>query len=365
MIHIMRENETIEDIAYIYGTTTDAIISQNPIHTIYAQNSAVYIPLKNEVYFTDRNISTKELSSLTACDEDELCTKNHLGRGHIIPGNFRVILPRQIIIKKEMISSVYSTKDINSDFVSIDRNHEYASKVFIDCYDVTGTNLNLPEDYPSINACRINDINAGFYIGDVSLFADEDILMQLKHDLRYKSYSEVLLNVKNVAEADSCRYLAECFRSIGLNVSVKSNENVLRSLEYEEYDTLYYSARRNIFDFSSFTNVISELLSIIPARYLGYDMKMCAADIHKESMKITYPDIASVKAVYSLHCPEISYDDISRLCFFRYNEGGVHNVIYEDMRTLYAKACFLRERGVEKFLTDGLSPALGYIAGGF
>lgn len=357
MIHIMRENETLEDIAFIYGVDKEKILSKNPPFTIFHKNCAVYIPLEYELYFTEEEISTAALGKVVGTDEEFLLRINGIEKSCVIPKNTRVKVRKREAIKKEKISCIYRTEDVNSDFVNIDRNQYISSKIYLDCYNISGNSLDLAGDYPAINACKVNNIDCGFYLDDLKRFADEDIILQLKHDLRYKSYTEVLLNVKNISETESCKYLTDCFRNIGLNVSVKADENGINALNYEDYDTLYYSSRRNIFDFSSFTDIVSSLMDKIPVRYLGYDMKMCVADIHRENMKITYPDIRRIKEIHGMYTPEISFDDISRLCFFRYEENGIHNVIYEDLRTLYAKANYLRDCGMEKFLINGMNEA--------
>ncbi len=353
MIHIMRKDETVEDIAGIYGISTEDILKEN--RCAFGENCAVYIPSGCEIFFTEKECTVNELSLLTSQDEESLIRENHLKKGCIIPPNTR-IRGRKKNYDRKMFSCIYSPVDISSDFVNIDRKAFLYSRIFVDCYEVISGELSLPKDYPAVNACRINGITPGIFIGNTSLFSDEDIFSQLRQDMKYKDYAEVLIHIKDPSEEGELKYLTECFVNMGMKVSIIGSEAVLKDAEYENYDTLYYSSRKNIFDFGSFVNIISSLLENIPERYLGYDLKLCAADIERSSMKIRYPDINGINELLRGK-DSLSYDSDSKLCFFR-SEDKNHNYIFEDLRTIYAKCAYLREKGISKFINRGIDESL-------
>lgn len=348
MIHILRKNETTNDICNIYGIREDELLRENP-HTVFAENSAVYIPSAREIYFTKNECNAKSLSEKLGIDEDIFCETNHIKKGNIIPANMRV-LGRETTPDRKLFSAVFAVKSVNADFVNADRKAHLYSRIFVDCYKSDGDNINLPEDYPALNACRINGISAGIYINDISSFCNEEVLLKIKQDLKYKDYGEVLLNVPAPSYIDSLGYITDFFLDAGMKVSIISDESVLRKLDYSHYDTLYYSSKRNIFDFASFTAVMDALTEAVPAGIIGYHLKMCAADIKRDTMKINYPHISHIRDLYEKTKAQISYDIDSKLCFFS-DTSQNRNYIYEDYRTIYAKCAYLSQKGISKFIT--------------
>ena len=139
---------------------------------------------------------------------------------------------------------------------------------------------------------------------------------------------------------------------------MKGNEYILKQIRYSLYENLFYSPKRNTFDFTSFKEIITKLTEIIPAEMLGYEFSMKAAIIDKENMKISYPELMEIKDIFYKNVPEITYDELSKLCFFRYGHNKSHNVIYEDLRSIYSKAKYLSEKNIYHYLLPELSHAI-------
>ena len=362
MIHIMRENETTDDLGEIYGVNKNLITIKNSPHAIFSEGSAVYIPTEGEVFFTERDMTLPEVSLKTGVSEEVLIKHNPHIQNKVIKKNTRISYPLNGSLK-DIFSGMYRLSGINSDFTEIDRKNTVASKIFIVCYKKDANGIILPADYPAINACRINGIIPAFYIDSPEEFSDEDTLSQIKQDLVYKDYREVLINVRFRREIPHAKILTEFFRSIDLAVSLKGNEKILTEFEYENYNTLYFAPRRNIFDFNGFAGAIDELIDHIPVRYLGYEFTHHAARVDKTDMKIDYPSAEEIKNIFERNSCRISYDELSKLCFYRYGEDNSKNVIYEDLRGIYSKAKYLHGCGIDRFLLSELSEDVRYAAG--
>ncbi len=351
MIHIMRENETVDELEYIYGIKKEDIISHNLPDTIFSSNSAVYIPLEEDIYFAEDDIHCSELKDILNIGAVFPEGKSTDG---VIRKNTRINTNIKISCDKRFFSGIYDLRDINSDFVAIDRKNHLFSEIYLNCYETQNGDIPLPGDYPAINACRIGGMRAGIYLDDIERYSGEEMLMKIKQDMMYKDYESVLINVKNPAQTQTAVLLTDFFGNMGLKVKIKGSEMVLKNIKYENYDTLYYSSRKNIFDFSSFTDIVSSLLESIPQRFLGYELKLCAADIRREDMKISYPDMGEVRKIFYENDCRISYDEVSKLCFFKTDAPDRHNILYEDLRGIYSKAAYLKEKGIEKFISSSL-----------
>jgi spore germination protein YaaH len=82
-----------------------------------------------------------------------------------------------------------------------------------------------------------------------------------------------------------------------------------------------------------------------------------SADINKTEHALS--NIA-LKDVYDIlkreKIEKILFDDRTQLCFVSYiTDGQTHNVLFEDYRSLYAKARLMQEKGVGKIIFPGLS----------
>ncbi|MBE6039018.1 MAG: LysM peptidoglycan-binding domain-containing protein [Anaerofustis stercorihominis] len=351
MLHIIREGESLSDIAKIYKVNTTKIKNSNLQGCIYASGSCCYIPSDREIFFTENNIQTGELSDILNMSEEELCEANDIPGSVKIPGNV-LLYTKKKNYDRSLFSAIYKVNDITSSFVNLDVNAHLVSNVFIDCYNVIDGEINLPCDYPAINACKINGITPSLYIDDVSILAQGDVLLQLLHDLSFKEYSQVLLNIKNEGDLQYISQAINEFHNERMNICITANENILKSIDHEDYSCLYYKSRRNVFDFTSFTEIITSLLTHIPAHKLGYAVQLHAADIDRNNMNINYPSVNDISDMFDEGNGEyISFDEISQLCFFKYtSDGTVRNVIYEDLRSVYAKASYLKKCGIDKFL---------------
>lgn len=319
MIHIIRENETIEDIAHIYDVSIEKIMNYNADNS-FCVNASIWVDSGGVVGF---NEITKEIE---------------LGPYYKFEG-----------LNLSMINKVES---LNESFVPVDNWARDCKQVFIDGYDVDNerNELNLPYDYPSINACSVNNIVPSFVLCNIAKYESDFIINMLLNDLSFKEYKNVLIIVKKKDELASAKKLKNVLKNDGFGVFAAMEYNLIKNCDYlSGFDLVYYMTEKNIIDFDSFVQKVSDLIWLMGNDNLGLLYTPRFVDINKANNEISYLNMADVRKIADVYkIDKINFDEDSQLCWMRYTKDNfVHSLLFEDYRTFYAKASFLKENQIK------------------
>lgn len=353
MIHVVRKNETIEDLENIYNVRSDEIKKANFYndHMSCRENNAIWIPLKNRLYFPSEEESLSKICKINRADINKVKALNKINHEKI-PANVKVLLPDIDSMKFEL-SAIHKVTSGETSFVPIDIYGKTMSQVWIDGYDLLENNLNLPYDYPAIQASILHQIVPRFVLNDLHRYASDEIFNQLIHDLSYKEYDGGLLILNSENEIDDAYKIAQGLIDEKYDVSIAATIKILKAMNNTiHFKNIYYIAEKNIFDFDSFTENILSLKSRIPSDKLGIIYKKGIADINKNKLHIEYIHLKDIETIVANHNPpRITFDEKSQLCFLSYSvENDQHNVVFEDIRTFYAKADFLLRENINKII---------------
>lgn len=358
MLHIIRSGESLIELSELYDIAAEDILRANSdeLLVMLSEESAIAVPTEHDVLFTAEPTKYSELAQSLGCSLAELLQLNEASADIPLPKNLRYRAPKAAMPFE--VSAVYTISGYDNDFVRLDANAAGLSKIMIAAYTEHEGRLNLPYDYPAINACRINGASPMFYIADTAPYRDPELFAQLQNDLSFKDYSGGLFELRTAEDIEAIRAISPEIWKMDMSISVCGEQSILSALGSSALiDFVYYKPERNIFDFESFAKVIAELSDLIAPEKLGLWYIGRAADIDRTSSNITYLKRSELPKLSSRHNIEkIVFDERSALCFFKYEDGGaVHNVVYEDIRSFYAKAALLRELGITEIILGELS----------
>lgn len=323
MIHTMRENETSRELVQIFSCEETDIFS----------------------------VSGKQADSLT----EGMSVWIGLGYiPHFDKKNFALTKKPLFSHEELKLSCIYTPQSNEESFVGADILAQNASFVYIDAYNITENLLNLPYDYPAINACIMSKHSPAFVINEPSLYAKENILEQLLHDLSFKEYTRCLINVPSYKDIQAFNILKESLNSAAIAVEVAAPHRVFSEasgdIAAEKY---FYRPERNVLDFESFTNNVSHIAELFGASKTGCVVHPSAARINKESGKVEFLCAEEVQEAIASHVDKISFDEASQLAHCTYSDDkGSYSLIFEDYRTLCAKISFLLKSKITDILTQ-------------
>ncbi len=354
MIHVVRKNETMKDVGLLYDVEENEIGNANfsgefiPI----SENDALWIPSDNRFYFPKMEESIQEIGHFYKAEPVLLKELNGTA-ADTVPANARVKLPPADKMKFEL-SSMHKVTSSETSFVPVDLYGKYITQIYIDGYDLIGNDLNLPYDYPAIQASVINKIAPRFVLGELDRYSPDAILGQLNHDLSFKEYDGGLLIVSTESEIEDMLKITRNLIDEQFHVSVAAPFKVLKEIRnyMPLFKAVYYTADKNIFDFESFTENISKLKEMVSSDKIGIVYKRSIADINKNELTINYIGAAELESIIrSQKEPHITFDENSQLCFLTYYDDGTqHNLVYEDVRSFYSKASYLLKEKINKII---------------
>lgn len=344
MLHIVRKNETLEDIAKIYATEVDRIAKCNFLETYgpLCENTCIWVPNGKYTEFL----------------MDEIEASNN----HIFPlytGGIKKNTKIETEYEKRSMSAQanFECKQGESPFVPIDLYGRALDRIYLDIYDPEGENLNLPNDYPAINACEINGIEYCFALKRPKEYLNREMLRQLLYDLSFKNYPRALIIVNEEEETKYASLLAQELKIERYKTDIAAPLCLLESCAWPDFDDIYYMTEHNVFDFESFSDNIEKLTSVATIKKAGVFYMPRGADINKTTHCVKN---ISLKDVYETlkreKVEKISFDDRTQLCFISYlSDEQTHNILFEDYRSLYAKANLMQQKGIHKIIFSGLS----------
>lgn len=341
MIHIMRENDTIEKVSQIFGVNSDDTIKHNTYGTnlLCTEGSSIWIPCESRVEF---NEITDERMNYPLNKE----------------GWFN-------------ISAIHKPENSDTAFVPADLWGRDLNEMFIDGYIIEETNLNLPYDYPAINACILNNVRPSFAIREPSLYLKDDITQQLLHDLSFKEYEKGLIIADNEEEGKCACELGNALISDGYEISIAGNCRTLTSLKNEnavkDASRVWYMTEKNIFDFDSFETNIKKLLSTVAnSDNLGVIYTPRCVKIKKKSGIIEHINEAEIaRAIHENDVKKVFFDEDSQLNIFTVNDikDETYSYVYEDLRSIYAKCAFLKDMKIKNICFSYLDEKIPHLCG--
>lgn len=320
MIHILRKNESLSDIAEIYGVEENELAIYNP-NAFLCENSCVWVNSGGIVSFSESDGSRN-----TAPFE------NH---------------------EDVRLSAVHTALSCDDGFVPVDNWGRGLSEIFIDSYriDPDTKELVLPYDYPAINACIINGLLPSFVITSPVEFCSEEAYNALLTDLSFKEYQNVMITAKNLREYEAAVKLGEVLKNDNFGMNLAFSSRILPKVEDNGlFDMFYYQTEKNIIDFVSFSENILSLTEKFPLLHTGVLYSPGYVDVNKSDGRVIYADGKTAKEIFELsRLSNVKFDDEAQLCYFRYKEktGTEHTLLFEDMRSFYAKLSFMLEKGVK------------------
>ncbi len=320
MIHILRENESLSDIAEIYGVDESGIAVYNP-YALLCENSCVWVNSGGIISFSEED-----------------------GKKDTVP-----------FVKHDDVrfSAVHTSLNCDDGFVPVDNWGRNFSEIFIDSYrlDPDTKELVLPYDYPAINACMINGLLPSFVITDPVGFCGEDAYNALLTDLSFKEYQNVMITAKNMKEYEAAVKLGKVLKNDNFGMNLALPSRLFASVENNGlFDMFYYQTEKNIIDFGSFSENILSLIEKFQLSHIGVLYTPRYVDVSKNDGRIIYANSETAKEIFKLsHLNSVKFDDDAQLCYFRYKEqgGAKHTLLFEDMRSFYAKLSFMLEKGVK------------------
>jgi hypothetical protein len=344
MLHIVRKNETLEDIAKIYATEADKIAQYNFLENygLLCENTGVWVPNGRYTVFLNEEIGA--------------------GQEHVFP-LFASGIRKNTKIEKEYTSrglsayGLFTCRQGETPFVPIDLYGRVLERIYLDIYEPNAENLNLPNDYPAINACDINHIEACFLLRKPKEYLNKEMLNQLLYDLSFKNYPRALIVADDEDEMKYAGLLAHELQTERYKTDIAAPISILEAAPLSDFSEISYMTEGNVFDFESFEENINKLCAVSSPEKMGVVYTARGADINKTTH--TLSNIA-LKDVYDLlkreKIEKILFDDRTQLCFVSYTaDEQTHNVLFEDYRSLYAKARLMLEKGVDKIIFPGLS----------
>ncbi|NLW70363.1 MAG: hypothetical protein GX061_04705 [Eubacteriaceae bacterium] len=334
MIHILRENESASQAAAVYGLKEENLRTYNTLGDYFpgGENEAVWMDCGGLVRFDEISGEAKRLKYYEH-PEHEL--------------NF-----------------LHSVSSVTDGFVPIDNWGRDAKEIFIDGYGVSGNNLLLPADYPAINACVLHRITPSFVINSPGDYLSDEIGFQLVNDLSFKEYRNVLIRVTGEAQMQDALKLSDFLRSENFGIFAAMPYNCAKLTSPGDYERVYYETEKTAFDFESFTLRCDELQTLFGEQRFGVLYTPRGAQMDPDGGNIRYLTLRGLGEVLGKKEGAVMYDESCELAFFRIRpsrgEGEKSNVIYEDLRSFYAKAAFCLERGIKYFCINGCG---AYFAG--
>jgi hypothetical protein len=284
------------------------------------------------------------------------------GPDHIFP-LFAGGLSKNMKIEKEYAPRSLSAYGLftcsagETPFVPIDLYGRALDRIYLDIYDPNGENLNLPNDYPAINACDINRIEACFALRNPKQYLNEEMLRQLLYDLSFKNYPRALLLISEEDELRHAGLLARELQTDRYKTDIAAPVSVLEGADLSDFNEIYYQKESNVFDFESFAENIGKLCARTGPEKAGVLYAARGADINKTAHTVKNVTLKDVyERLKQEKIDKISFDDRTQLCFVSYiSDGETHNMLFEDYRSLYAKLNLMQEKGMGKIIFSGLS----------
>ncbi len=324
MIHTLRENETIDELTQIFSceksdiTDVSGSIAMSPV-----EGMSVWLSLGGIVSFDEVTLarSDKEL----------------------------------FIHPNAKISCIYKPTSNSESFVGADSLLQNASSLYIDAYSLKEEVLELANDYPAINACKIANTSPCFYLSDPDKYAPDNILEQLLVDLSFKEYTRCLVSVDEPKKISSYKKIRESLKGVDIQTDICAPYRVLKEGGIKNEDgRYYYIVERNVLDFESFSSNIMNIAKIYASQNVGCMIHPRAASINKKTGKVSFPDISEISTLLNTIKGKISFDSVSQLAHCTYSSNNEEvSLIFEDFKSLYAKLSFLSDNKINYILTQG------------
>jgi len=349
VIHIIRENERLEDIADIYGVDRQSIVEANNAIEPVA-NRAIWVPAAFSIMFAQRNMFITDVAREANTDTQKVYELN--GNRSVYEKNQRIRLPGAEAQSFKLFSLCQAGFG-GARF--LDESSACLSGVFVDSYPVTAGRLSIKDDFFPVSCSLFYDTSPGFVAASPNALLRGGNLAALLGSLQYKEYRCALLTVSGAEGAAAYEKLRDNLFGFGLDIYVRGDEDALEAIgDSNRVEAFFYQPRCNAFDYPSFELAMSRLACAFPEGKLGYVASMCAADVNKATNKATYPEMSQVDDIIRRErIKSLYFDDETQLCFLQYTKSGqVHNVVFEDMRSLYAKTHTLHAMGVQNLLIE-------------
>ncbi|MCL1802803.1 MAG: LysM peptidoglycan-binding domain-containing protein [Eubacteriaceae bacterium] len=327
MIHVIKENEKLEDIARNYGISASSILNANRSIAMVA-NRAIWIPVSKD----KRPAMGFDIGSLPEIS----------------------------------LYAMHSPKnDLSRTLEGLQRR---AKGVFIDSIFAERNCIRMFDDFYPVCCSQYYSAQPSFIMKGLGLFMKESNFNSLATGLKFKEYGGVLLCIETTDDLMHYEKARDWLYGYGLDVYVCADSATLLSIgPSSRVEYFFYKPNTSSFSFSTFKSELGLLSKIFKPESLGYALSPGAAVINKNTNIAKYPDIRQVeKALTKDGISRVLYDSSSKLCIAQYKVNSeLHNVVFEDLRSLESKLAYIREAGIGSLLIESpiaLIPAISAIA---
>ncbi|MDR2520001.1 MAG: hypothetical protein LBC69_02945 [Eubacteriaceae bacterium] len=329
MIHVIRENEGIMDIATHYGVDASVILEANRA-TQFVHNRAIWIP-------SDASTSIPKGKNRGAWDP---------------------------LAPALELFAINATDEAAIEY--LDTPPLPLRGVFVEAYRPRGASLGAKDDAFPIAASLFHGAEPAVALANLQWYTDPRNLEKFFSSLRYKDYQGALLCVETEDDENAYKKMRDCLYGFGFNVSVRAGERALERMgDSPRVERYFLKADKSLIGVAPFEIAMERLAACFPKEKLGASAALLAADVNKATQKATYPDISHVDEIIArTGIRSLYYDESSQLCFLQYRERGeLHNVVFEDLRALEAKTAILKRVGAKSMLVENPARILGIITG--
>lgn len=328
--HIIRENESLEDVCKLYSVSLNKIKSVNKLKEGNYEGKKILIPINNFYYFKNKEESVKSVGSKFNIEEDTLYKYNKR------PLCFRDGTIRLYIKKKNNkdieIQGIVDIKKADNTFAEVDLHSSYLSKVYgyngisyieeKDCYEM--------KDYYLSQAKIINNIETSLIINNIGANNYNEFYEKINQML-LRDYKDITLyyDLNNIDLEDFFSTLKD--KNIDFNVLL--DYNLLKSIiKKEESISIINNYAKNIIVLPSYIEDSNEITYSFYKNFLEeikvFDLSkiIVGYNVNDENKKFQ-DDIDKIKLLYDNNISKIVIYNLNKRDFsIKYMISDFYNI---------------------------------------
>ena len=399
-IHVVRPGDTLNKIAQTYGISAREIADANQIPDLsrLVVGQTFVIPISGQYHWVQPGESLWSISHRYKVSVEEIVRINKMQNPDNIQVGLRLYLPRKPKQIVEINAYIDPRMTRGRSAESVDKVGEYLTYLAIFSYAVNRDgNLTPVEDQPSLNAALkdrvlpllvLTNFEEGQFSTEIAtaIFTNEAlqdrVLNQALQVMAEKGYQGLDFDFEYLGAENRERYVRfllkarQLLKARGYYISAAlapKYRTEQRGVLYEGHD---YQAIGQVVDFIFFMtyewgwsggkpmavsplpqmrNVMKYAISVVPKEKImlgmplyGYDWTLPYVPGGKFAKSISPQRALELALRYGV---SIEYDKVSQAPWFRYadEQGGQHEVWFEDARSMQAKFDLVKELGIRGF----------------
>ncbi|MCY6484751.1 glycoside hydrolase family 18 protein [Clostridium aestuarii] len=399
-IHVVRPGDSLWSISMLYGIPLKQLIQANevPNPTNLVPGQALVIPIWGKFHWVQPGESLFDISRQYNIPISEIIRINRIINPYMLPVGFRLYIPPQPRVEVDIGAYIDPEITGKNSAQEVDKVGENLTFLSIFSYHVNSDGTLTPlMDEPSINAAYKNKVMplmvlTNFAEGTFSteiataIFTNEalqdKVLDEAMKIMDQKGYKGLDFDFEYLGAENRQRYnqflrkAADRVKKKGYFISSALAPKISKDQPGVLYEGHDYEAQGNIVDFIFFMTyewgwsgsspmavapidkvreVMEYAVSVVPKNKImmgiplyGYDWTLPYIKGGQWAKSISPQQAVQLAAKYRV---SIQYDTVSQSPYFNYvdEQGKVHEVWFEDARSIQAKFNLVKELGIRGF----------------